>query len=107
MLTENEWRNRRGGGQGAECPLETSDQEIFADVSGKKKLEMEVGKVIKRGEDLFFLFVCLFVCFCFVFCLFCCCCCFVLFFFFAILFLKNDGNLFWVYQNENFLDIDR
>ena len=44
-----------GGGQGAECPPETSDREIFADVSGKLrrkvkenckreggKLEMEV-----------------------------------------------------------------
>ena len=60
---------------GAECPTETSDREIFADVSGKKKegkkgenweeknenckreggkLEMEVGKIIKSGEDLFF-----------------------------------------------------
>ena len=59
---------------------ETADREIFADVSGKKrqgkkgkgvqiekkrrkivkreggKLEMEVGKVAKRGEDLFFFF---------------------------------------------------
>ena len=69
-----------GGGRGPECPPETSDREIFADVSGKKSqgekgkgvkiekkrqkivkgkleiLEMEVGKVIKRGEDLFFFF---------------------------------------------------
>ena len=49
-----------GGRQGAECPPETSDREIFGDVSGKKgkrgenceregvKLEMEVGKVIKQ-----------------------------------------------------------
>ena len=54
----------QAGGQGAECPPETSDREIFADVSGKKgkgvkiekkrseivkgkveKLEIEVGKV--------------------------------------------------------------
>ena len=66
-----QWRNRSP---------ETSDREIFADVSGKKrhgkngkgvnierkrgkivkgkrggKLEMEVGKVIKRGEDQFVL----------------------------------------------------
>ena len=25
-----------GGGRGAECPPETSDREIFADVSGKR-----------------------------------------------------------------------
>ena len=70
-----------GGGQGAEYPPETSDREIFGDVSGKKrqgknckrgkiekkegrkivkeeggKLEIEVGQVIKRGEDFFFFF---------------------------------------------------
>ena len=38
---------------------------------------MEVGKVIKRGEDLFF-FLWLFT-------------------------FENNGNLFWVYQNMNFL----
>ena len=67
-------------GRGAECPPETSDREILADISGKRrqgkkgkrgenweekkenckrergKLEMEVGKVIKRGEDFFFFF---------------------------------------------------
>ena len=79
-----------GGGRGAECPPETSDQESFADVSGKKrqgnkgkgvkiekkrrkienwkreggKLKMEVGKVLKRVEDLLF-------CFCFCFFFFC------------------------------------
>ena len=42
----------------------------------KGNVEMEVGNVIKRGEDFFFFF------------------CFSL--------LKNDGNLFWVYQNGNF-----
>ena len=42
---------------------------------------MEVGKVIKRGEDFFFFFFFLFVLFTF----------------------ENDGNLFWVYQNGNFL----
>ena len=59
-----------GGGQGGRVPPETSDREIFADVSGKKrqgkkgkrgenweekvenwKLKQE--NVIKRGEDLF------------------------------------------------------
>ena len=74
-----QWSNRGWGGrgQGAEFPPETSDREIFADVSGKNrqekkgkgvkiekkrkkiakgiwKLEMEVGKVLKRGEDFFF-----------------------------------------------------
>ena len=43
------------------------------------KLEMEVGKVIKRGEDLF------------------------LFFFFLLFTFENDRNLFWVYLNGNFL----
>ena len=71
-----------GRGQGQSAPLETSDREIFADVSGIRKkearkkgkrgenweekkencekeggkLELEVGKVIKRGEDHFFFF---------------------------------------------------
>ena len=40
---------------------------------------MEVGKVVKRDEDLFF------------------------FFFFLLFTFENDGNLFWVYQNGNFL----
>ena len=66
---------------------------------------MGEGKVIKRVEDLlFFVFVVVVVvcfvllCFCFV--------CFVLFLFFFSFFLftfENDVNLFWVYQNENFL----
>ena len=69
-----QWHNR----QGAECPPKTSDQEILANVLGKKrqgkkgkrgenvkkencireggKLEMEVGKFVNRGEDLFFFF---------------------------------------------------
>ena len=40
---------------------------------------MEVGKVIKRVEDFFF------------------------FFFFLVFTFENNGNLFWVYQNVNFL----
>ena len=77
-MFDTQWRNRWG----AECPPKTSDREIFADVLGKKrqgkkekgvkiekkrrkivkgkvenwKLDMEVGKVIKRGEDPFFFF---------------------------------------------------
>ena len=39
----NQWPNRWG----AECPPETSDREIFADVSGKKGQ----GKKVKRRED--------------------------------------------------------
>ena len=96
-----QWSNRRGG---AECPSETSDWEIFADISGKKetrgkrvKIEKKRRKIVKgkgenwkygsrksniqrADEDLFFFF----------------------FFFFAFTF-ENDGNLFWVYQNGNFL----
>ena len=37
---QNQWRNRQGaggGGDGAECPPETSDQEISADLPGKKR----------------------------------------------------------------------
>ena len=43
-----QWRNRRGGGggRGAECPPETSDQEIFAYISGKKR-EGKNGKGVK------------------------------------------------------------
>ena len=33
-----QWLNRRGGGgRGAECPPETSDREISADLSGKER----------------------------------------------------------------------
>ena len=42
---------------------------------------MEVGKVLTRGEEVFFFF----------------------FFFFFHFTFENDGNLFWVYQNANFL----
>ena len=51
---------------------------------------MEVGKVVKRGEDLF-LFVFFFSSF------------FFLFFFFLLFTFEKDGNLFGVYQNGNFL----
>ena len=47
------------------------------------KLEMKVGKVIKRGEDFLFFF-------------------FFFFFFFAFHFWKRDRKLFWVYQNGKF-----
>ena len=80
----HQWHNRWGG---AECPPETSDQEIFADVLGKKgsrrkgkkveNLKWKQENVIKRGEDLFFLFL--------------------------LFSFENDWNLFWVYQNGNFL----
>ena len=78
-ITSWQWCQCSGvTGGGAKCPPETSDWEIFAYISGKKrqgkklkrgknweekkenckreggKLEMEVGKVIKRGEDFFF-----------------------------------------------------
>ena len=80
-----------GGAGGKSAHPETSDREIFADVSGKKrqgkkgergenweekvenwKLKQE--NIIKRGEDFFLLFT-----------------------------FENDENLFWVYQNGNFL----
>ena len=82
-------------GGGAECP-ETSKREIFADlVSGKdrqgkwgkkeenwkseaEKFKMERGNVKKWGKVPFF-------------------------FFFMLLSFQNDWNLFWVYQNGNFL----
>ena len=35
-----------GGGRGEECPTETSDREIFADVSGKKR-QGKKGKAVK------------------------------------------------------------
>ena len=43
----NQWRNRwgGGGGQGGRAP-ETSEREIFADVSGKKRQEKK-GKGVK------------------------------------------------------------
>ena len=123
-----------GGGQGDRVPPQTSDREIFADVSGKKrqgkkgkrgenleekkekckreggKLEMEVGKFIKSGEDLFSLvYFCLFVCL-FLFLLFLFVCLFIffilfhfIFFFFLLFTFENDENLFWFYQNGNFL----
>ena len=87
-----QWHNRWG----EECPPETSDWETFSDVSGKKearemgwklrrkggKLEMEVGKRYKKRWGLFFFFF---------------------FFFFLLFTFENDSNLFWVYQNGNFL----
>ena len=90
MVVSGQWRNRWGGGRGQSAP-ETSDREIFADVSGKKrqgkkgkgwklrrkegnckmkgeKFEMEVVKIIKSGEDFFFLFFFSFSFFFFFFC---------------------------------------
>ena len=83
------WHNR----QGAACPPETSDREIFADVSGKKgkgvKTEKKRRKIVKgkvenwkrkveklqmRGRGPFWLFT-----------------------------FEDDENLFWVYQNGNSL----
>ena len=94
-----QWHNMQGG-QGAECPPETSDWEIFVVVrqkrQGKKgkrvKLRRKEGKLwkgrwkiwnrsrksYKRGGDLFF-------------------------FFFLLFTFENNRNLFWVYQNGNFL----
>ena len=93
-----------GWGQGAECPQRFLTGTFFADVLGKKearkkkrkrgenweekkencktegrKLEMEVGKVIKSVVVFFF------------------------FFFFLLFTFENDENLFWVYQNGKFL----
>ena len=90
-----------GGEKGAECPPEISDWEISADLSGKKqqgkkckrgengddckreggKLKMEGGKSSTMRRGLFFFF----------------------FFFFLLFTFQNDENLFWVYQNGNFL----
>ena len=85
-----------GGGRGAECPPETSDREIFADVSGKKrqgkkgkgvkieKKRWKIGygsrKTSEKEVRTFFFF-----------------------FFFLLFTFENDENLFWVYQNGNFL----
>ena len=81
---------------GAECPPETSDWEISADLQGKErgkekrengaekkenqkreggKLKMEGGKFTKWGEDPFFL----------------------------LFTFEHHWNLFWVYQNGSFL----
>ena len=71
-----------GVDRGAECPSGTSDQEISADLPGKErqgKMEKKRRKTKKEG----FLF-------CFVF-------------FFLLFTFQNHRNLFWVYQNVNFL----
>ena len=82
-----------GGGRGGRVPPpETSDREIFADVSGKKrqgkkgkgvKIETKRWKIgngsRKTSEKE------------------------VRTFFFFFFFFENDENLFWVYQNGNFL----
>ena len=124
-LTHNDqWRNRQGAG-GAECPpprpltgiILLTYREKRGKEKGKRgknweekkkdcereggKLELEVGKLIKRGEDLFFFFF-FFSFFFFFFFFFL----FFFFFFFFCFFLftfENDGNLVWVYQNQNFL----
>ena len=57
---QRQWRNRRwGGGEGAECPPETCDREIFADVSGKimqgkkgKGMKMRMKMRRKEGKLL-------------------------------------------------------
>ena len=85
-------------------PPETFDQEIFADLPGKKRqgkckrgeneeekkenCKREGGKLKKEGKSCkmsrgpFFFFF---------------------FFFFLLFTFQNDKNLFWVYQNGNFL----
>ena len=86
-----------GGAGGQSAPPETSDWEIFADVSGKKrqgkkgkgvkieKKRWKIGngsrKTSKKEVRTFFFF----------------------FFFFLLFTFENDENLFWVYQNGNFL----
>ena len=86
-----QWRNRRGG-RGAECPPRDFWPGNFCWRIGKKR-QGKKGKrvenwkwkqenVRKRGEDLFFFFF---------------------FFFFLLFTFENDENLFWVYQNGNFL----
>ena len=91
----------KGRGHVAQCPPETSDREISADLPGKKrqgqngkqsrkegKLKREGGKFWKWKEEKlgneertpFFFF-----------------------FFFLLFHFKNHWNLFWVYQNQNFL----
>ena len=86
-----------GGAGGQSAPPETSDREIFADISGKKR-EGKKGKGVKiekkrwkigngsrktseKEVRTFFFF----------------------FFFFLLFTFENDENLFWVYQNGNFL----
>ena len=101
--TKHQWVPKYSGvtgrGQGAECPQETSDREISANLPEnrgmeKRKMEqkrrkirkIEKGKVEKwkwnekkwQNEETTFFF----------------------FFFFHF---SNHWNLFWVYQNENFL----
>ena len=105
----SQWRNRRGSGR-AECPPETSDREISADLPGKRgkgkgvKIEKKRRKIVKgkvenwkwekeesykmrRGPFLLLLLLLLFF----------------FFFFFLLLTFQNQKNLFWVYQNGNFL----
>ena len=85
------------GRRGAECSPETSEQEIFVVLPGKKrqeknvkwrrkkkkerKIEREGGKLMgesyKFGEEFFF-------------------------FFFLLFTFQNHWNLFWVYQNGKF-----
>ena len=47
-----------------------------------EKWKWKQERFLKRGEDFFFFFF---------------------FFFFLLFTFENDGNLFWVYQNGNFL----
>ena len=99
---------RGEGGRGQSAPPPTSDREISADLSGKKrqgkngkrgKMEKKRRKIVKgkmeegksskmRRRPFFFSFLFLF--------------CFVLFCFLLFTFFQNDENLFWVHQNGNF-----
>ena len=95
----SQWRNRRGGGgRGGRVPLRDFWPGNFCWRIGKKEARKK-GKrgenweekvenwkwkqenMRKRGEDLFFFF----------------------FFFFLLFTFEKDKNLFWVYQNGNFL----
>ena len=93
-----QWRNRRGSGQGAECPLILLTGKFlltYREKRGKEKkvkwrrkewkskkeggkLKMEGGKCTKWGEDLFSPF-------------------FFYYFFFLLFTFQHHWNLFWVY----------
>ena len=95
--TRRQWRNRRGGRGGRVPPQRLLTGKFlltYREKRGKEKRERgenwvekvenwkwKQENVRKRGEDLFFFF----------------------FFFFLLFTFENDENLFWVYQNGNFL----
>ena len=50
IVSLDQWHNRWGGGEGADCPPGTSHREISADLPGKKR-QGKKGKLRKKKKE--------------------------------------------------------